>query len=108
MQRVRLAIVAALSTLALAHLPGCAGTAADRSTGSVVDDSVITAKVKTALIQEPAVSAMDINVTTYRGVVQLSGFVESEAQAQRAEATARGISGVRSVDNAIKVVPERR
>ena len=108
MQRVKLAIVAVLSSLALAQLPGCAGTAAERSTGAIVDDAAITAKVKTALIQEPAVSAMDINVNTYRGVVQLSGFVETEAQANRAVETASNVAGVRSVDNDMRVAPGRR
>jgi osmotically-inducible protein OsmY len=108
MQRVRLAFVAALSSLALASLPGCAGTGTERSTGSIVDDAAITAKVKTALIQEPSVSALDIDVNTYRGVVQLSGFVETEAQADRAVETATDVAGVRSVENDMRVVPGRR
>jgi pyruvate,water dikinase len=69
----------------------------------VVDDAAITAKVKAALVDAKEVSALNVNVTTYRGVVQLSGFVDSTTAAARAGEVARQIEGVRSVENDLKV-----
>jgi hyperosmotically inducible periplasmic protein len=102
------AIAAMLTALSLTQVTGCASTPQDRSTGRVFDDGVITAKVKTALIQEPGIVAGDINVTTYRGVVQLSGFVDSEDVVRRAGSIARNTEGVRSVDNDLRIAPARR
>ena len=76
-----------------------------RTTGRFVDDTGLTAKVKTALARDPDVSAMDVNVTTYRGVVQLSGFVDNENQVRKAADVARGIAGVKDVYNDVRVKP---
>ena len=86
-----------------AFTSGCAGTATRASTGEMIDDSVITAKVKTELIRDEFVKARDVNVDTFRGTVQLSGFVERDEQKQRAGEIARQINGVRDVVNNITV-----
>jgi hyperosmotically inducible protein len=93
-----------IMTLALAAaLAGCAATAQDRSTGQVVDDAALTAKVKASIAEEEGVSATSVNVTTYRGTVQLSGFVESEEAKRRAENAANDVEGVRAVRNDLRV-----
>lgn len=88
-----------------AALAGCSATAQDRSTGEVVDDAALTAKVKQQLIEEDNVNAASVNVTTYRGVVQLSGFVETEEAKRRAENAANDVEGVRSVRNDLRIAP---
>lgn len=82
---------------------GCASTPKQKSTGEYIDDSVITAKVKTAIAQDPSVSAFQINVTTYKGVVQLSGFVDTAQAKSRAGEVAAGVEGVKSVKNDLAV-----
>jgi len=84
-------------------LSACAGTATKESTGEYVDDTVITSKVKVALLKEKSISAGDINVETFKGVVQLSGFVSSNEQARRAVEVTRSIDGVRYVENDMKI-----
>ena len=82
-----------------------AGTAQadDKSAGDVVDDNTINASVKAALIGNKTTKANDINVETYKGVVQLSGFVDSPEQKTEAEKVAAGVDGVKSVKNSISV-----
>jgi len=99
-----LGLVVCLAT-ALASF-GCAGTRTHESTGEYIDNSAVTAKVKTALVDDPSVSAMQVKVKTFKGVVQLSGFVDTPQQKQRAEEIARGIDGVREVQNNISVKSE--
>jgi len=82
---------------------GCSSTPTSSSTGEYVDDAVITAKVKASIFNEPNLKASEINVETYKGDVQLSGFVAQPADAQRAAEVARGIKGVTSVKNDIRV-----
>jgi hyperosmotically inducible protein len=77
--------------------------AADRSTSAVVDDAGITAKVKAAVIEDPLTKATDINVDTNAGVVQLNGFVASEAEKERAAQLARQVEGVAVVKNNLMV-----
>lgn len=81
----------------LATVLGCAGTATKESTGEYVGDSVITTKVKAAILNEPNLKSSEINVETFKGVVQLSGFVKSRADMSKAVELARGVSGVTSV-----------
>jgi hyperosmotically inducible periplasmic protein len=96
------ALLAVSSGLAL--LPaGCAGTATRESTGEYVDDAALTAKVKAAFVRDPVVKAMDVKVDTFKGVVQLSGFVDTPDQKNRAEQIARGTPGVQSVKNNISI-----
>jgi osmotically-inducible protein OsmY len=97
-------IVSLLATLAAGQLTGCASSPDQRATGQVIDDSALTARVKTALAREAGVSeAINVNVNTYRGTVQLSGFVESGEVARRAEEIATGVDGVKSVKNDLRV-----
>lgn len=78
---------------------GCASTSTQESTGEYVDDSVITAKVKSAIFNEPTLSSAEINVETFRGVVQLSGFVSTQSDINRAIVVARSVDGVQSIRN---------
>ena len=82
---------------------GCASTSTKEGTGEYVDDSVITAKVKTAIYNDPTLKVNEINVETFKGVVQLSGFVKSQADVTQAAKVARGVAGVKSVKNDIRV-----
>lgn len=80
----------------------CAATPTQESTGGYVDDSTITAKVKTDLAQDSKVSASDVSVKTYKGIVDLSGFVNSQSQISEARLVAGQVSGVKAVhDNLI-------
>jgi hypothetical protein len=94
----------ALSGLALSGA-GCAGTRYERSTGAYLDDKAVSARVKTALFRDPDVSGFDVNVETFRGDVQLSGFVDTPEQKERASEIAREISGVRMVTNNLEIKP---
>lgn len=81
-------------------LAGCAGTSKQESTGDYVDDTVVTARVKTALLQDPVVSGLAVNVETFKGVVQLSGFVKTQAEKNKAHHIAHDTKGVvKVVDN---------
>lgn len=98
-----LAALLALTSGAFLFQSGCAGTATRESTGEYIDDAGITAKVKAAFVRDPAVSAIDVKVETFKGTVQLSGFVDSQDQKARAEQVARSISGVQEVRNNITI-----
>jgi hyperosmotically inducible protein len=76
---------------------------ADKTAGEVVDDNTVNASVKAALIENKRTKAHDINVETYKGVVQLSGFVDTAAEKDEAAKVAAGVSGVKSVNNSISV-----
>ena len=89
--------------LGLASFLGCASTAKTEGTGEYIDDSAITAKVKAAVLNEPTLKSAEINVETFKGVVQLSGFVSSQASINKAVEVARGVSGVKSVKNDIRL-----
>jgi osmotically-inducible protein OsmY len=88
-----------LMTLAL----GCASTAKQEGTGQYIDDTVITTKVKAAILGEPSLKSAEINVETFKGVVQLSGFVSSQAAENTAVAVARKVEGVQSVKNDMRL-----
>jgi osmotically-inducible protein OsmY len=90
--------------LALASIvPGCSSTTKQESTGEYIDSSAITAKVKADLLAEPGLSSMPISVETYKDVVQLSGFVESQDVKRRAGSIALAVDGVKSVRNDLVV-----
>jgi len=89
--------------LAALLVSACAATPKQESTGEYVDDSWITTKVKAAILNEPSLKVMQINVETYKGVVQLSGFVDSAAAGTRAVEVARTVKGVTSVKNDTRV-----
>src|SRR5687767_6975888 len=78
---------------------GCAGTATRESTGEYIDDTSITTRVKTAIFNEPSLKVAQINVETFRSVVQLSGFVNTGDDVHRAGEVARAVRGVQSVKN---------
>ena len=92
-----------IAILATAGLIGCASTAKTESTGEYVDDTVITGKVKTAIFDQPTLKSAEINVETFKGVVQLSGFVSSKENVDLAMATAKGVKGVTSVKNDMRL-----
>ena len=89
--------------IVLASAWGCGSTATREGTGEYVDDSVITTKVKAAIFNDPSLKVNEINVETFKGVVQLSGFVNSQADINKAVQVARGVAGVKSVKNAMQV-----
>ena len=87
----------------LASFLGCASTSKQEGTGEYFDDSVITAKVKAEILREPSLKSTEINVETFKGVVQLSGFVSSQADINKAVAVAHTVKGVTSVKNSMLV-----
>ena len=89
--------------LAFATVLGCAGGPQKESTGEYVTDSWITRNVKAALVDDPAVRATEVNVETFKGRVQLSGFVSSDAAMSQAVHVAQGIKGVTSVQNDMRL-----
>jgi len=99
MKTVRPMMRALLVLLVLAVIAGCASTRTQESTGQYVDDSAITAKVKTDILGDPALKSFQIGVETFKGTVQLSGFVNSAEMRNRAAVVASGVSGVKSVKN---------
>ena len=97
----RLLLVAC--ALSFVFVTGCASTAKQEGTGEYVDDSVITTKVKTAILSDSQLKVLQINVETFKGVVQLSGFVDSKAMMDHAVEVTRGVSGVKSVKNDMRL-----
>jgi len=87
----------------LATYLGCAATPQSASTGQFVDDSVITTKVKAAILEEPSLKSLQISVETFKGVVQLSGFVDSAQSVKKAGEVAGQVAGVISVKNDLTV-----
>jgi osmotically-inducible protein OsmY len=89
--------------LLLASFLGCASTPKQEGTGEYVDDTVITTKVKAAVLNEQSLKSAEINVETFKGVVQLSGFVSSQANIDKAVEVARAVGGVKSVKNDMRL-----
>ena len=92
-------LTAFLVGIALTFTLGCAGSQTQESTGEYLSDTWITTKVKTALINDSLVKASEVNVETFKGIVQLSGFVSTAEAMDQAIALAGGIEGVTSVKN---------
>lgn len=88
-----------IMALMLTAVVGCASTSTKESTGEYIDDTVITTKVKAAIFNEPTLKSAEINVETFKGVVQLTGFVSTQANINKAAELARGVKGVTSVKN---------
>lgn len=86
-----------------AFVAGCAGTHRKESTGEYIDDSVITAKVKAQIFDDPLLKVFQIKVGTFKGEVQLSGFVNSAEASARAVEVAESVNGVRSVKNSLVI-----
>ena len=87
----------------VAFLAGCAGTQKRESTGEYFDDSAITSKVKTEIFKDPTLKVLQINVESFKGVVQLSGFVDSAQASAKAVEIARSVKGVNAVKNSLVV-----
>jgi hypothetical protein len=92
-----------LPILLVLFVGGCAGTSKQESTGGYIDDTVLTTKVKAAVFNEPSLKSTEINVETFKGVVQLSGFVNSQADINKAVQITGKIPGVKSVKNDMRV-----
>jgi osmotically-inducible protein OsmY len=92
-----------LFAASLIAVAGCASTSTREGTGEYIDDTVITAKVKASIFNEPTIKASEINVETFKGDVQLSGFVADPKDAAKAVEIARGVKGVTSVKNDVRV-----
>lgn len=90
---------AVFMAFALLAFGGCSSTSTQEGTGEYIDDTVITAKVKAAIFNDPNLKVAEINVETFKGVVQLSGFVNSREDANRAVVIAREVKGVKAVKN---------
>ena len=83
---------------------GCASTAKQEGTGEYVDDTFITTKVKAAILNEATLKSAEINVETFKGIVQLSGFVSSRTAENKAVSVASKVEGVKSVKNDMRLM----
>ena len=92
-----------ISLVLVVSVAGCAGGKKFESTGEYLDDSAITTKVKTSILGDSKLKLFQINVETFKGIVQLSGFVDSDAAASKAAELARRVRGVKSVNNSLIV-----
>jgi osmotically-inducible protein OsmY len=91
------------AAVALTTLAGCASTQKHESTGQYIDDTAITTSVKAAIFNEPGLKSAEINVETFKGRVQLSGFVSSREKSERAAQVAQAVNGVTSVANDMRI-----
>ena len=89
--------------VSLVSVVGCASGPQKEGTGEYIDDTAITTKVKAAVFNEPTLKSAEINVETFKGVVQLSGFVKTKAEIDKATAVTHEVSGVKSVKNDIRL-----
>jgi osmotically-inducible protein OsmY len=89
--------------LMLTAVVGCASTSTSEGTGEYVDDTVITSKVKAAIFDEPTLKSAEINVETFKGAVQLSGFVSTQGNISKAVELARNVHGVTIVKNDMRL-----
>jgi hyperosmotically inducible periplasmic protein len=109
MTKNKLALGGLILSLSLGGLlvtsTGCAGTRYQRGTGEYIDDKAITTRVRAAMFRDPLVSGFDVGVNTYRGNVQLNGFVNTEEEKMRAENLAWGVNGVQNVSNDLEIKP---
>lgn len=92
-----------LFAVSLITLAGCASTAKKEGTGEYIDDTAITTKVKAAIFNEPTLKSREINVETFKGAVQLSGFVSSQADINKAVEVTRAVNGVSAVKNDMRI-----
>jgi len=101
------AIKRSLLIVLLLAVAACAATPNSESTGEFFDNSLITAKIKSKLVDDPLTGVFRIKVDSFKGVVQLSGFVNSRDEKSRAEQIAYSVSGVKKVQNSLLVTPVR-
>lgn len=103
MNKFNKVLSAAFLAVTLVSVVGCASTAQKQGTGEYVDDAVITTKVKAAIFNEPSLKSAEIKVDTFKGAVQLSGFVNSQADINKAVEVARSVKGVTTVKNDMRL-----
>ena len=96
-------ISAVFLAVALATTLGCASTSTKEGAGEYVDDTIVTSKVKAAIFNEPSLKSAEINVETFKGAVQLSGFVKYQADINKAVEITRSVKGVSSVKNDMRL-----
>jgi osmotically-inducible protein OsmY len=92
-----------IGAMVLAVTLGCASSSKKEGSGEYVDDTVITGKVKAAMLAEPTLKSAEINVETFKGIVQLSGFVSSKDAESKAVVVAQDVAGVKSVKNDMRL-----
>jgi osmotically-inducible protein OsmY len=92
-----------LAAAALSTVVGCATGPRDSTPGQYIDDATITTRVKAAIFNEPTLKSAEINVETFKRVVQLSGFVSSQADIQKAVGLTQNVAGVASVKNDMRL-----
>ena len=103
--KIRTTLTASLVALTLVTAAGCAVSRGQQTTGAYIDDTAITASVKTRMLGDERVAGTSITVETLNGTVMLSGFAKSQAERTAAESIARSVDGVRAVNNEITVRP---
>lgn len=103
--KIRNTLVAAAITLTLVTAAGCAVTRGQQTAGAYIDDTAITASVKTRMLEDERVAGTSVTVETLNGTVMLSGFAKSQAEKAAAESIARKVDGVRAVKNEITIRP---
>lgn len=103
MQNITRGLTMMLGIAFMAFMLGCASSKNEESTGEYIDDAVITTKVKAEFIKDEDLNAGEINVETYKGVVQLSGFLKAQGDIDKAGKVARTVKGVKSVKNDIRL-----
>ncbi len=96
-------MTALFTAVMLTAVVGCASTSSKEGTGEYVDDSWITTKVKAAFVKDKTLSAAEINVETFKGTVQLSGFVKDKEDISKAASVARDVKGVKAVKNDLRM-----
>ena len=103
MKKIHFVIRCLVLLVLITTFAACASTRTQESTGEYVDDSVITTKVKSLLAADDFLKSFQISVETFKGVVQLSGFVNSRSDINRAVEVARGVKGVKSVKDDMRL-----
>jgi osmotically-inducible protein OsmY len=103
--KIRNSLTAAAIAVTLFAVAGCAVGRGQQTAGAYVDDSAITASVKTRMLEDPQVAGTSITVETLNGTVMLSGFAKNQTEKNTAGTIARNVDGVRSVKNEITVRP---
>lgn len=96
-------LLTAVLSFSLLAVAGCASTRTSESAGEYLDDTAMTASVKASIFNEPTLKSSEINVETFKGNVQLSGFVSNPESVNKAVEVARGVKGVKSVKNDMRV-----
>jgi osmotically-inducible protein OsmY len=103
MRKLQLIILFLVTLSLVPTLVGCAGSKTRESTGEYFDDAVLSSKVRASLLGDPKIKLLQISVETFKGVVQLSGFVNTAEAATRAVDLARRVRGVKQVNNSLIV-----